>query len=299
MTAEKLHDALTLLPADLIAETDEMRCRKPKIIQWKRYAAMAASLAFVLFCGALLSGRLLPRMGSMKTEQAACEMAPAEAAPMLDAAVGMEETQAAGTVSGNGTPSLNRAESTAEEAPAATEQELCSLPTVPATENPLPEFGWDTENDPGDVPQPIACDQYSTPSNPNSAVNIYSDPNALVLTSRTELDAYIEDHAAAYDFSQLEENLYRYDESWFEKHDMLLTVVHSAHTGEDWTVTAIKDAAEINEKGWDWYILISHPENLPNNPETNYHLLTPLENGLISPESHILNIKDTSGEPIK
>lgn len=299
MTAEKLHDALTLLPADLIAEADQMRRPKPRVIQWKRYTAMAASLALVLFCGALLSGRLLPRMDSMKTEQAACDIAPAETAPMLDTAVGMEETQTTGTVSGNGSSSLNRAESTAEEAPAAADPEICSLPTVPDAEKALPEFGWDTENDPGDVPQPITCDQYSTPNNPNSSVNIYSVPDSLILTSRQELDAYIEDHAAIYDFSHLEVNLYRYDDAWFEAHDMLLTVVHSSHTGTPWTVTAIKDARAINDKGRDWYVLIYGGESYPDHPETNFHLLTELEKGLIAPEDSILTIMDTPEEPIK
>lgn len=293
MTAEKFHDALTLLPADLIAEADKMRSRRPKVIQWKRYAAMAACLALMLYCGALLTGRILPRMGK-KAEQAACEMEAAAAAPMENAAAAdMAETQSAGTtVSGNG--SVSRAESTAEEP-----GEVCSLPTAPAMEEGLPECGWDTENDPGDVSN-IVCDQYSTPSNPNSSVNIYSVPDALVLTSRQELDAYMEDHAAIYDFSLLEENLYRYDESWFEEHDLLLTVVHATHTGEDWTVTAIKDAHAINDKGWDWYVLFSNQGHFyPDHQETNVHLLTHLEKGLIPPESSILTIGDTSTEPMK
>ena len=43
MTSEKLHDALNLLPADLIAGTDALRT-KPKKHQahWQRWAAMAA-----------------------------------------------------------------------------------------------------------------------------------------------------------------------------------------------------------------------------------------------------------------
>lgn len=51
MTAEQIHDALTLLPADLIAETDKKRTQKPRSIPWKRYAAMAACFTLVLGCG--------------------------------------------------------------------------------------------------------------------------------------------------------------------------------------------------------------------------------------------------------
>lgn len=52
MTGEQFHDALTLLPADLIAQADKIRCRKPKVLPWKRYAALAACLAAVL-CSAM------------------------------------------------------------------------------------------------------------------------------------------------------------------------------------------------------------------------------------------------------
>lgn len=48
MTAEQLHDALTLLPADLVAQADKKRSRRPRGILWKRYAAMAACLAVIL-----------------------------------------------------------------------------------------------------------------------------------------------------------------------------------------------------------------------------------------------------------
>ncbi len=51
MNPEQIHDALTLLPSDLIAEADRMRSRKPKVLQWKRFAAMAACFALVCFAG--------------------------------------------------------------------------------------------------------------------------------------------------------------------------------------------------------------------------------------------------------
>lgn len=40
MTSEKLHDALSLLPADLVAETDALRtqAKKPQV-HWQRWAA--------------------------------------------------------------------------------------------------------------------------------------------------------------------------------------------------------------------------------------------------------------------
>ena len=48
MTVDTLHDALTLLPADLVAQTDERRCRKSRRVHWQRWAAMAACLVLIL-----------------------------------------------------------------------------------------------------------------------------------------------------------------------------------------------------------------------------------------------------------
>ena len=48
MTSEQFHDALTLLPEDLVANADAFRSRKPRIIPLKRYAAMAACFAVLL-----------------------------------------------------------------------------------------------------------------------------------------------------------------------------------------------------------------------------------------------------------
>lgn len=71
MTSEKLHDALNLLPADLVAGTDALRTKpKQHQVRWQRWAAMAACLAVVLLAGTLFS-RLFGRMGSSKTTAAA------------------------------------------------------------------------------------------------------------------------------------------------------------------------------------------------------------------------------------
>lgn len=48
MNAEQLHDALTQLPDDLIAEADTLRLPKKKTILWKRLVPIAACFALVL-----------------------------------------------------------------------------------------------------------------------------------------------------------------------------------------------------------------------------------------------------------
>ena len=79
MTAEKLHDALNLLPSDLITATDQLRTApRAKIIPWKRLFPAAA--CFVLLMGiGLLIRHEMPDHIMMK--QAAPE-APAAMAPV-------------------------------------------------------------------------------------------------------------------------------------------------------------------------------------------------------------------------
>lgn len=93
MTVEDLHDALTLLPADLVAEADKRRSRKPQVLLWHRWTAMAACLVLILSCGLLVQSR--------KAKLSASEMSlmADQAAPMEgpQAAMGQGESQAGST----------------------------------------------------------------------------------------------------------------------------------------------------------------------------------------------------------
>ena len=76
MTAEQLHDAIGLLPAELVAEADALRQSRPlRRGHWKRYAAMAACFILVLGCAMTLR---LGMTGKMKRSEAVMEAAPAE-----------------------------------------------------------------------------------------------------------------------------------------------------------------------------------------------------------------------------
>lgn len=95
MTTAQLHDAIGLLPVDLIAETDALRCRKQPRLSWQRYAAMAAAAVLVI-CGGVISWRLLPGSKTAAAPEAAPfaangaimadEALPGAQAPMADAA---------------------------------------------------------------------------------------------------------------------------------------------------------------------------------------------------------------------
>lgn len=270
MTAEKLQDAISLLPSDLIAEADKMRCAKPKIIPWKRYAAMAACFAVVLSCGLFAFGLLVPMGGSTEkyAMDAAAPMeqeAPAAAAPVEEPAAeeAAPEHSANNSVTGNGTT----------RAPA--EDSVCVLP----------EAASDSE---------VISRSVETPLKP-STVCFSSSTVVTLICSRPELEAYLADKDWIYDFTNFSTASEGYDESWFENHDLLILVVHASHAGTPWTVTAIEDVRGEDPMGWDWFVYFSnHGKEQTDHESTSFHLLTELEKGMISPDDSILTIAEIS-----
>lgn len=105
MTTAQLHDAIGLLPVDLIAETDELRCRKQPRLHWQRYAAMAAAAALVI-CGGVIGWRLLPGSKTAAAVPEAAQFA-ADSASMADEALpGAQAPMADGAGADNGSPNL-------------------------------------------------------------------------------------------------------------------------------------------------------------------------------------------------
>lgn len=117
MTVHDLHDALNLLPSDLITAADRIRTvPAPRVIHWQRWASLAAVLALVV--GTTLFFQRYIGFGSLKGTASAPEsvmqQAPAAAAPMaplpMEDEVAAEEAKpeapaqdsASGTVTENG-----------------------------------------------------------------------------------------------------------------------------------------------------------------------------------------------------
>ena len=72
MTVHDLHDALNLLPGDLVAATDKLRTApKSRVIQWRRWVSLAAVLALVIGTGWVFQREILPAMGGGSKETAA------------------------------------------------------------------------------------------------------------------------------------------------------------------------------------------------------------------------------------
>lgn len=80
MTVHDLHDALNLLPSDLITAADSLRMTpKAKVIPWKRILPVAACLILVLGLGLMLPREML--LSHIMMKESAPE-APAAAAPV-------------------------------------------------------------------------------------------------------------------------------------------------------------------------------------------------------------------------
>lgn len=273
MTAEKLHDALTLLPADLIAETNKKRSAPPcRIIHWKRYASIAACLALCL-CGTLFFSRLFAPKGATESMKEAFEVQEAAEAPA--AAEGSAITGS----SDNAAPIVIETQC----ASAAEENEICGLPTAPAEESVREGMPL--------IDSAILCEQFITPDNPDSAVNTGSSPKVTLIRSRAELEAYWGQYASRYDFTDMQEHCDAYDEAWFEENDMLLIRALADSADTVWEIT---NFSECGENGWEWEILFAfHTITAPDSETTSFHILTSVKKGLISPEDDILPVSDT------
>lgn len=103
MTVHDLHDALNLLPGDLITATDKLRTLpSPKVIRWKRWISLAACMVLVLSTTLVFRETILPGMGGKS-----------EAAPEAPAAMALEMPE-------NGiVTEVPAEEAAAQEAPAA------------------------------------------------------------------------------------------------------------------------------------------------------------------------------------
>lgn len=259
MTVEKLHDAIGLLPADLIAETDVKRTKKAKVIPRKRYMAMAACFVLILFGGLLFRSMLLPgfhgasKMNAYEAATQAAQAAPAEGAAEsfaqefgADSAGQAENSQVAADSQGNG----------AESRPGDTG----SRDIFPAPE---------ASND-------FAVRYVKTPDNPYSAQCYLSGPGTTLVSSRAELDTYCKENQNQYLLEDFTRACETYDETWFEAHDLLLIALDAiVPAGGSVTVTDIISGAE----GWE--IHIGLPSEDAAGGYINWHILLETEKGLI------------------
>lgn len=274
MTAEKFHDALTLLPADLVAEADKKRSGKPKILPWKRYAAMAACFALVLCSGWFCMRLFGPKGATESRKEAAAEAAVMQAAEnRSDIAIAIETEAAAYE----------------EAAPAAVENGLAALPTVTAKEESAAE-DMQTDTASGSAVMGTLYAGMSQPKYVNTPPNLsgsacFVTPSPRLIQSRADLDAYLNKTPSQFLLDELVEACTGYDDIWFEIHDLLLIPLCTVAADDLPAVTAIR------EQDGQWYICIANsPQSYPEDAQPEYtdlHILIEVEKGLISSKDAI------------
>lgn len=283
MTAEQIHDALTLLPADLVAEADRKRTRRLKRgISWRRYAAMAACFALILYSGWFAS-RLFASKGA--TEMAM--EAPAEAAVMQEA------------VSGSGRNELtfdtDAPAAMAAEPEAAPEEEmdencLCGLPKAPAKEDSEEEG---VRSDSALKSSAATGSLYPGMDQPvYAATQLYlggtacfsGAPKITLSQSRAELEAFRDHTPKQFELDGLMALCEGYDETWFESHDLLILSLPGEPVGDTREITAIYE-----EEG-QWQICIENCLEEAQAEREDQHILIGMEKGLIDSAENILLI---------
>ena len=160
MTPEQVHDALNLLPSDLITEADKLRDPKRKPLVLRTWVATAACAALVLILGSFTISNFLPDMAK-STESIA--KAPAAAAPRDEMAQQIESAM----------------------------DTVTDMPTAEAEEEAPDEKAQGENALTMDAGIHLAGVQYlSTPVLPS--VNTEGDPRTDLITSREALDQYLE-----------------------------------------------------------------------------------------------------------
>lgn len=291
MTTEKLHDALNLLPGDLIAATDRLRQSPRRAVHpWRRYGSLAACLVMVLTLGWLVHEGM-PRSADKAMQQesmlgAAPQEAPAEAA----------ETWAAG-------------EDAAMDAPAAEEpREYGELDTITLTPTgPAPDLEEDkaASGSPeeagctGEVPSTearldLAPTQYAySPMHPHSSVNISAGAQTILIRSRAELDAYYEEHKDLFDLDAFYECCRVYDEVWFETHDLLMLRLGANSSEAEYEVIGFHRAEDTEGEVWYLNLTVRYGEK-DRSPDTGcfWHILMEADKGLLTENDVILIEED-------
>lgn len=260
MTAEKLHDAISLLPADLIAEADTVRCGKPKRIAWKRYAAMAACFALVACAAWFASLVLIPRGATETvTEYQVADSAPAAATPLAP------RTEAAPQENGNITGSGREP----DYAPPAVEE----APFEPVIYEEIPVRVL--------AAQP--ADRGKDALQIDWVVDLCSP---RVLTSREELEACLEETEVwlvSAEWDRLREN---YGTDWFAERDLVLMPAFESSSECRYRHLSLARTAENS-----WELTMEEtftPTDNTLDPVYRYVLLE-TEKGLFA-EDHQLNV---------
>lgn len=245
MNAELLHDALTLLPADLITAADKARSHpRKREIRWTRWASIAACAALILF------GGLLFRSGLFSRKAASTECAAEAPAEMQN---------------------FNAMESGAQDSVEHIEAEA----TPTAANSDSKTTGYPVS---GNYFADLSDIQYCLTNQIDSTLCIDSSLTA-VIQSREALENYYQDLSGFLELGSFYEACAVYDDAWFTEHDLLLVRMVTEKSEYRPEVQSLTLTGEATRE-----IVISltqQPEDNAPDP-TCWHILIPVQKDLIA-----------------
>lgn len=271
MNAELLHDALNLLPGDLIAPVDALRAapRKPKNA-WLRYAALAACAALVLWCG-MLASRMFSAGSTM------------ESAAQMEADLEYSHISGSGNMGGapaaDGTANYEKAPTDCDCAAEAIEE---SAPLAPEK----------ITIDPPATGGPSGPDKYYVGGSAGYAVTFghkegVEYPQVTVIRSRQELDNHYDAYRDYYDMDSLEDGCTHWTESFFAEHDLLLILVME---NDGYDCPQVGYLNEQEDGSWELTFPGTWEVGEGIDAETPWHIYVEIKKGLIA-ENDTITLK--------
>lgn len=256
MTADRFHDALTLLSADLVAEADRWRTRPVRRHHRRAYALLAASFLLVLGCGFFLR---VPLFAAPASEQVAMQRS-------AEAPAAAEEAESA----------MNSDDDGVAMEGSSVEDSASSDAADTVTSQSAASGSSDTSLYPG------ITHLQTIPALPDSAssANFSAVSTACLYASREALEN-CRQTLSPFDPDNLLASCESYDTLWFSSQDLLVLTLYSLPQGTVPTVTSIEAC------DGQWHIQVG-TTSAPGSAPSDYHILLSVTKGLIPEDADIL-----------
>lgn len=273
MTAEKLHDALSLMPADLIAATDKLRTQpRRRLIPWSRLATIAACLAVVLLGSWLFSAGLF--FGGSTEKAAPMEIAAQDAAEWKEAYPAQGENRT--ITSGSTTLETKAAWEEAGEEVVLDEPAAYAVKTDAVWKNKATQYSL-------------------TPENSALTVCGTGEPEITVIRSRSELEDYYGQNRNDRDMESFWESCRIYDDSWFDENDLLLVSV-LVPAGDEGCYLGPEIIDLLQNDDGSWELLLTGYASPETGKTINCHIMADIQKDTIAPEDTVTVVMETACE---
>lgn len=271
MTPEQIHDALNLLPSDLITAADKVRSNPRKApIRFHGWIATAACAALVLMIGSFAAQNFLPDMAKSTESiaEAPAAEAPNTAAPM-DIPTEMQQEAAdidTRVLTPTGEPEAKMEEAPADEALGEAENSL-SL-----------DAGIDLDK----------IQYIATPVLP--AINTAGDPRTSLVTSAGALYDYYVEYCEIYYLDDFFADTVSYNRAWFSENDLLILRIGAPNPEFHYDVTAFTQQPDTEPAAWQ--ITLARNPDMPTDiafdNNSMWHILIPISKDTLTEDAVIL-----------